>query len=361
MSAVVAPPGSTDYTFLWWDIRPHPKLGTLEVRAMDAQARLGSVCGLAALVHGLVIAAAEAGEDAAGAPARGARRVVVPRRPRRARRDRLARRGAAADPRARGRRDRARPAPRASRRRGGRARGGRADPARRQRRAAHARGPCRGRDGARPRAARRRVGRAPGGPNDVVRPAQRPAPARRRRRPRRRGARSRSPSRRCSTCAPPRTPCWSAATSASTATPPSTRWPASCSRRCRCRCTSWPATTTTHEALSEAFGTPARYTAEVGELALVACDTPLPGRMEGELDLDWLEAQLEAARGRPVVVAMHHPPLLTGIPVLDEIGLPAQRARRRSATCSRASRTSAASSPATSTAPRSPCSAAAAS
>ena len=81
------------------------------------------------------------------------------------------------------------------------------------------------------------------------------------------------------------------------------------------------------EALGEAFGTPARYVAEVGELALVACDTPLPGRLEGALDLDWLEAQLEATRGRPVVIAMHHPPLLTGIPVLDEIGLPAaQRA-----------------------------------
>ena len=71
-----------------------------------------------------------------------------------------------------------------------------------------------------------------------------------------------------------------------------------------------------------AFGTPARYTADVGELALVACHTPLPGRMEGTLDLDWLEAELEATRGRPVVIAMHHPPLLTGIAVLDEIGLP---------------------------------------
>jgi 3',5'-cyclic AMP phosphodiesterase CpdA len=79
-----------------------------------------------------------------------------------------------------------------------------------------------------------------------------------------------------------------------------------------------------HEALSEAFGTPVRYTADVGELALVACHTPLPGRMDGRLDLDWLEAELEAARGRPVVVAMHHPPLLTGMPVLDEIGLPAE-------------------------------------
>jgi 3',5'-cyclic AMP phosphodiesterase CpdA len=79
-----------------------------------------------------------------------------------------------------------------------------------------------------------------------------------------------------------------------------------------------------HEALSEAFGTPVRYTASVGELALVVCHTPLPGRLEGRLDLEWLEAELEAARGGPVVIAMHHPPLLTGIPVLDEIGLTAE-------------------------------------
>jgi Icc protein len=81
------------------------------------------------------------------------------------------------------------------------------------------------------------------------------------------------------------------------------------------------------EALAEVFGTPVRYTAEVGELALVGCDTTLPGRMEGSLDRarrDWLEAELEATRGRPVVIAMHHPPLLTGIPVLDDIGLPAE-------------------------------------
>jgi Icc protein len=77
-------------------------------------------------------------------------------------------------------------------------------------------------------------------------------------------------------------------------------------------------------ALAEVFGTPTRYTAEVGELALVGCDTTLPGRMEGSLDLDWLERQLEAVSGRPVVIAMHHPPLLTGIPVLDDIALPAE-------------------------------------
>lgn len=50
-----------DYTFLWWDVRPHPKLGTVEVRAFDAQTRLSSVAALAALVQSL---AATYGEDA---------------------------------------------------------------------------------------------------------------------------------------------------------------------------------------------------------------------------------------------------------------------------------------------------------
>ena len=48
-----------DYTYLWWDIRPHPRLGTIEVRAMDAQARLAAVAGLAALVRALASAAAD--------------------------------------------------------------------------------------------------------------------------------------------------------------------------------------------------------------------------------------------------------------------------------------------------------------
>ena len=49
----------TDYTYLWWDIRPHPRLGTVEVRAMDAQSRLGTIAGLAALVHALAAACAD--------------------------------------------------------------------------------------------------------------------------------------------------------------------------------------------------------------------------------------------------------------------------------------------------------------
>ena len=42
-----------DYTFIWWDLRPHPKLGTIEVRICDGQTRLESVAGLVALIQSL--------------------------------------------------------------------------------------------------------------------------------------------------------------------------------------------------------------------------------------------------------------------------------------------------------------------
>jgi carboxylate-amine ligase len=43
-----------DYTYLWHDIRPHPRFGTVEVRVMDSQTRVEHTIGLAALVQGLV-------------------------------------------------------------------------------------------------------------------------------------------------------------------------------------------------------------------------------------------------------------------------------------------------------------------
>jgi carboxylate-amine ligase len=52
-----------DYSYLWWDIRPSPKLGTVEVRAMDAQTRLDTVAGLAALIHALAAACADGAEE----------------------------------------------------------------------------------------------------------------------------------------------------------------------------------------------------------------------------------------------------------------------------------------------------------
>jgi glutamate---cysteine ligase / carboxylate-amine ligase len=40
--------------FLWWDARLQPRLGTVEVRIMDAQSRVSDTAALAALVHCLV-------------------------------------------------------------------------------------------------------------------------------------------------------------------------------------------------------------------------------------------------------------------------------------------------------------------
>jgi carboxylate-amine ligase len=64
VAAVVQAGDLPDYTFLWWDIRPHPHLGTVEVRAMDSQSALWSVAGLAALVHALARLEAERGPRA---------------------------------------------------------------------------------------------------------------------------------------------------------------------------------------------------------------------------------------------------------------------------------------------------------
>jgi carboxylate-amine ligase len=52
--------GLADYTFLWWDVRPHPRLGTVEVREMDAQSSIEDVAAIASLVHALAVAEAEA-------------------------------------------------------------------------------------------------------------------------------------------------------------------------------------------------------------------------------------------------------------------------------------------------------------
>jgi carboxylate-amine ligase len=48
-----------DYTYIWWDLRPHPKLGTIEVRICDGQTRLGSLAGIVALVQSIVATLAE--------------------------------------------------------------------------------------------------------------------------------------------------------------------------------------------------------------------------------------------------------------------------------------------------------------
>ncbi len=43
-----------DYTHIWWDVRPHPKWGTLEVRVMDAITRIEEAVSVAAYIQSLV-------------------------------------------------------------------------------------------------------------------------------------------------------------------------------------------------------------------------------------------------------------------------------------------------------------------
>ncbi len=57
-----------DYTWFWWKLRPHPRLGTVEVRALDTQTSLDEVAAMVALIHCLARDAAMA-DPAPGPPA----------------------------------------------------------------------------------------------------------------------------------------------------------------------------------------------------------------------------------------------------------------------------------------------------
>jgi len=65
-------------TFLWWDVRPQPALGTVEIRVMDAQTRCSDTASLVALVQCLVKLEAE--EGYAGEKAIGAQEVIAENR-----------------------------------------------------------------------------------------------------------------------------------------------------------------------------------------------------------------------------------------------------------------------------------------
>ncbi len=52
-----------DYTYLWYDVRPHPNFGTVEVRVMDSQTRVEHTIALAALVQAMVKELAEHYEE----------------------------------------------------------------------------------------------------------------------------------------------------------------------------------------------------------------------------------------------------------------------------------------------------------
>jgi carboxylate-amine ligase len=59
VEALVAAGIIPDYSLCWWDARPHPRLGTVELRAPDAQTESWRVASLAALAQCLVATANE--------------------------------------------------------------------------------------------------------------------------------------------------------------------------------------------------------------------------------------------------------------------------------------------------------------
>jgi len=66
-----------------------------------------------------------------------------------------------------------------------------------------------------------------------------------------------------------------------------------------------------------------QYAVEAGPLRLLALDTVIPGQAEGMLcaqRLHWLQRRLEESDA-PTVIALHHPPFVTGIGHMDRMGL----------------------------------------
>ncbi len=86
------------------------------------------------------------------------------------------------------------------------------------------------------------------------------------------------------------------------------------------------ATIRRHFGLPGAGAEPIQYSVDFGgELRLVVLDSLRPGEDSGSLDrerLAWLDSELAAAPQTPTLVAMHHPPTLSGLAPWDAIGLP---------------------------------------
>jgi carboxylate-amine ligase len=59
VEGILGSTGLPDYTYVYWDVRLHPRYGTVELREMDAQADLRAVAALAALARGMAAAFAE--------------------------------------------------------------------------------------------------------------------------------------------------------------------------------------------------------------------------------------------------------------------------------------------------------------
>jgi Icc protein len=66
------------------------------------------------------------------------------------------------------------------------------------------------------------------------------------------------------------------------------------------------------------------YVVDSYPVRIIAVDTTIPGVHHGEIgrdQIDWLGERLEEQPQRPTVVIQHHPPFVTGIEYMDEMGL----------------------------------------
>ncbi|OWJ60571.1 phosphodiesterase [Paraburkholderia caledonica] len=81
-----------------------------------------------------------------------------------------------------------------------------------------------------------------------------------------------------------------------------------------------------------------QYAFDVGALRVIALDSLKPGQSAGTLcdaRLAWLETQLDAASGKPTIVALHHPPFACGIGHMDELRLDSSASARLAALIAR--------------------------
>jgi len=80
------------------------------------------------------------------------------------------------------------------------------------------------------------------------------------------------------------------------------------------------------------------YAFDVRALRVIALDSLEPGHSAGTLcdaRLAWLETQLDAASGKPTIVALHHPPFACGIGHMDELRLDSSASARLAALIAR--------------------------
>ena len=80
--------------------------------------------------------------------------------------------------------------------------------------------------------------------------------------------------------------------------------------------------------MREAFALPGEadapidYATDLGPLRLVVVDSTIPGEDRGDFtpaQLEWLDAELASAPEQPTIVAMHQPPLVTGMVDWDAV------------------------------------------